>query len=1490
MDRIKLNYEGLITVPINEFLEKLPQLLQHYDNQIKVTELVLNRIEINTDSEEERKKILRVYSFHCTPNNLITLKFISKLKSIQNPLLIISIIGKICDGNKEEVDHIIEEYSNLIEENRELVIPIIGSLSELTLTNRQKKKVFELTTSQVKNVDDNDVPVIIRTLMSTMTQQNAQKVIQVIRRDTAGVDSDTYPLLLEVINNFLRISTIHAKNFLESIQGTSQFQILDLFILVTLLTRVTHRSRVIEVILTSLNIGTMNLEILKTAFFTATKLNMLIPNLIVFCQVLLTSETIFVMWAHDLYIILFEKCPDCRKSIVSSLIIACSINNTNYSNRINSIRYNNNNKAILEEIPQPQSKIASKVLYYLVTRFPKQMSKFEHLLQELLYQCYRKPIFMTHRICNIWCQLSKYDDGLQNTLLIFIQKQLWHNLNKNAQCSGVIAASHLLDSQALEYDDQNHLLDWILLVNDKKNILQEIGNQHMFAHILDLLTFNLSKLENSRICNIFFFELFPILKKLGLFKLNNTNKNRNNKEEIEFINQTTIKLRFNLDRFTNKNFNQIKSVFIIPILINTFLSVFQKILKILKPNEIIDNFRNFKKRKEENEYFKTFFNKGNDHNNSSLGDENNNPFDDLPDIPSNNITENDFMIEEEVIILDEIKDTQKTQKNNKEKTINTNNNTNNTNHNHNNNNNNTNNNFPFIISFILPTDGKIRINGKFELAYPGKTPFVELSDKSRQKNLWSLIIVHHLSISLIKTFGEIIKQNPILFQMNNSILLNLIKLSHESKIHCKNCIKNYFRNSTYNSTYEYKSNLEDSILSIHPKILSNLLYQTYDHLIRKPEKYSKLYLKLIKSLTKCWRFHFSLKTEKSTTNQIKLQRLDSKINYFISTEHSIGIDFHQENNKRNTNNINKTDNSNNKNKININNSQVKTPPQTNNHFLIQEIINFFGSRSFLNWLFNSTQYLNFQIYVSQDSNNDQSINNNLEKILTFKYWLIGDIFQRISTIPNLLKQLVDSIGLMNTISLNESNITLLKGLHSLKKENKQSEPIILLKKIFYDNYAKLKNCHSPFNINADNQKNENNNLKRNFNDFFSKENNGMGNEKNNQNKQLNQNKSVFSSFYTFFELQLHSTLDPETIVQILNILFPIFKYHKQRNEFAALIFKIQMKNLRLPTAPTFKTPFLPNYPISSVYSLEWIRFIFKLKYSKNHHYYIYWILIAIFGLFDKEISNKVIIEFLKLLITAVGYVTKGSMIVKGNSEEGNNNVTIFNEETIPKYYHFITEIIIHHLSVFNFKNGVFEMEYLNKRLDTFKQLLNSMNTFITITRYILRDDLVESRTRNLEILNNFLKTLINFLKITEKKILQWVTFLTKKHKDNTEKNYVILSENESTISQIPFLTHVLTLSNTMNISFRELCSNIENDYINQFPKNQQTKYKRMLKQSFQAITHLDNIIADQCSTRNIDIETNQFQVNQNNSQFKESKRYYNSKKIKRRRTNNSKKF
>ena len=136
--------EFLQLLEINELLDVVGGLMRDAETQIECTNQLIERLRNGVDSEVGVRKILQCISLLASHSSILSNQMIELCRNVQNPADVIQVLSSIIRWPEDE-SNLIKLYKDLLQTDRQLLLPIISSLSSSPLSKKAKDKVFEVS-------------------------------------------------------------------------------------------------------------------------------------------------------------------------------------------------------------------------------------------------------------------------------------------------------------------------------------------------------------------------------------------------------------------------------------------------------------------------------------------------------------------------------------------------------------------------------------------------------------------------------------------------------------------------------------------------------------------------------------------------------------------------------------------------------------------------------------------------------------------------------------------------------------------------------------------------------------------------------------------------------------------------------------------------------------------------------------------------------------------------------------------------------------------------------------------------------------------------------------------------------------------------------------------------------------------------------------------------------------------------------------------------
>jgi hypothetical protein len=412
----------------------IPSLLTDGDDRLTAATSILQRLQANLDSKAVSRSVLRLLCAHCNGEDFLVDLFLEFLQTYEEPLHVIELMSiAAADASEAKLEGILDTYKSLIVENRQLLVPVIGSISELSLSKRQRASFLSLVKGALSVVDESDIPTVVHALIYIIDHSNARGSMKAIRKEAARIPLSISMLLLDALASAIRCRTECAKAYWSDLKAGVDCNSLDILVIAALLESLsTKRTASREFIL----LAERNPSIIDTICDTVSLPQAVQSVFNIFRLVLQTAialnlpgvptpsrsayETL-IAWLQPLSISIFRHSEPLRQPLLNALLAACSVC-TKGSER--------------------GSSSAAAAISCLASSQGEDMRSVAHLVFQFLAQHASSCAEATLRHLGAAAVvLARGERGVE--LLVLIQKQLGQ-LRPGTQRPGLVLAAQLL--------------------------------------------------------------------------------------------------------------------------------------------------------------------------------------------------------------------------------------------------------------------------------------------------------------------------------------------------------------------------------------------------------------------------------------------------------------------------------------------------------------------------------------------------------------------------------------------------------------------------------------------------------------------------------------------------------------------------------------------------------------------------------------------------------------------------------------------------------------------------------------------------------------------------------------------------------------------------------------------------------------------------------------------------------------------------------------
>jgi len=259
--------EDLQDLPLPEALAIAPDLLGHEETRLPAAFALLDRLKLpapGDDMAEGAPKLLRLLGrflgYH--PAVLEQVLEALSLGECSGPI-IESLPLLVVGAGPEEVAQVVEALKQALQEDLAgLLLPVLGALFDLPLGPRLRREALGLAQEALAVVQDADVPVVVRTLLRTLDEHSDPAILAHIRAECAGLSAQSTAVLMEVLATALSTNPMVARMLLLSIRSSTgagtitmegqqqqQLSIVDALVLVLLFSHPAHQPVVQDALL-----------------------------------------------------------------------------------------------------------------------------------------------------------------------------------------------------------------------------------------------------------------------------------------------------------------------------------------------------------------------------------------------------------------------------------------------------------------------------------------------------------------------------------------------------------------------------------------------------------------------------------------------------------------------------------------------------------------------------------------------------------------------------------------------------------------------------------------------------------------------------------------------------------------------------------------------------------------------------------------------------------------------------------------------------------------------------------------------------------------------------------------------------------------------------------------------------------------------------------------------------------------------------------------
>lgn len=374
--------------------------------------------------------------------------------------LIMETLPRILGQTREEIAQVVEAFKEWIRQDQSCLVEIIGMMSEIPLSDVQKKTVTKSILNSLSMVSESDLPVVFRTLLKNMTKSTGADIAEAIQEQCRFLGENVVLLLIEVFSTTFSVNSLACDVFLKLLKSTKEFSKYDVVILL-LLMHGKYKKDVFE-IFTNAALRDSLSKNFCAIIEPKNVIQYFSSPLYSICLQVLKNDTFFgCKFVSNMFISILQFYDSIRLNLVNILITSLTI-----------------------------SRVGGEILVELSnhSKCAPLLSRYSALMEDFLHNTHSLSDDNIKNLAVSMCRCAKHSIGICETLMIFIRKALFSGQGFDTKV-GIFMASFVINTEIFPPLDSERILTWIY----------EMFDQHAVTsrnlHILQLLDFNIGVID-----------------------------------------------------------------------------------------------------------------------------------------------------------------------------------------------------------------------------------------------------------------------------------------------------------------------------------------------------------------------------------------------------------------------------------------------------------------------------------------------------------------------------------------------------------------------------------------------------------------------------------------------------------------------------------------------------------------------------------------------------------------------------------------------------------------------------------------------------------------------------------------------------------------------------------------------------------------------------------------------------------------------------------
>ncbi|CAM9812805.1 unnamed protein product [Ectocarpus sp. 12 AP-2014] len=218
---VDLVLESVVRSPTaSDALGLCTRLLRQESTGLSAVTALLERLRMGMEEEAGTRTILQGIRGACAPPSAICDQLLQLLPLVSPPTALVEALPQFVGEDPVDIANVVKEYKDLLEGDRSMLVHVIGSLYDLPLGADTRQEVSTMTLEALSVVDEEDVPVVVRTLFKTARERDSAMVVSRVRAECAGLGMTALAVLVDVLADTFSINESVAKTFLAQVSAS----------------------------------------------------------------------------------------------------------------------------------------------------------------------------------------------------------------------------------------------------------------------------------------------------------------------------------------------------------------------------------------------------------------------------------------------------------------------------------------------------------------------------------------------------------------------------------------------------------------------------------------------------------------------------------------------------------------------------------------------------------------------------------------------------------------------------------------------------------------------------------------------------------------------------------------------------------------------------------------------------------------------------------------------------------------------------------------------------------------------------------------------------------------------------------------------------------------------------------------------------------------------------------------------------------------------